>query len=82
MRIIIVENPPESFIYSKNEIMKIVFITSVISIELLDNLIEEGFIVEEIVHRIGYLFDIEINITLEIFVANGVKNVISSTAFL
>lgn len=80
MSIIIVENPSEPFIYSENEIMKIVFITSIISIKLLNNFIEEGLIVEEVVHGVSYLFDIEINVALEVFITNGMKNVVSSIA--
>lgn len=82
MSIIIVENPSEPFIYSENEIMKIVFITSIISIKLLNNFIEEGLIVEEVVHGVSYLFDIEINVALEVFITNGMKNVVSSIALL
>jgi hypothetical protein len=49
MIIIIAQNPSQSFINSENEIMKIVFISTIIGIKLLPNFAYECMISQQIV---------------------------------
>lgn len=82
MPIVIVENPPESFIDPEEVVVKIVVVLSVVGIQLFSDLGLEGLIGKQVVHRVCDLLDVEVNVTLEVLVTNWMHDFISPFAFL
>lgn len=77
MLIVVVENPSKSLIYPQNKVVKIVFVSSVIEVQLLSDLDEEGLIIEEVVQRVCNLLNVQVNIALKILIANWMKDIVS-----
>ena len=70
MTVIVVEDPPQPLKQPKSIIMQIILIHSIVSLKLFLIHGDESLVREKIVHRIGNLLDIEVDITFIIFVSS------------
>lgn len=62
--------------------MQVVLVTCVVDVQLLADFSQEGGVVEQIIQRVGDLLNIQVDVTLVIFVAGWMQDVIPPFPFL
>lgn len=82
MTVVIVEDPSEAFVDTDDVVMQLVLVNSIVRVQLFLELGLEDLISEEIVHGVGNLLNVQVNVTFEVFVTNRVQKFVPSFAFL
>ena len=80
--IVVIQHPPQPLIYPEHVVVQIVIVLPIISIQLLPQLSQKGLIHEQVIHRVGNLLDIQVDVALKIFVSNRMHNSKSAISLL
>lgn len=63
MFIVVIENPSNSLVNSEDIVVQIIAIAAILLIKLFSDFLLESLVTHQIIHRVGNLLDIEIDVT-------------------
>jgi len=77
MLVVMIENPPDSFVNPENEVMEIILVFTILLIKLLLNFVLKSIITHEVVQCVCDLLDVQIDVAFKVFVPDRMHDFVS-----